>query len=292
MSVSDKVEHMVFTIVDPAKHSGRPNRAYRATCSDCGFQDTSISANGGRLPVEVVARKLSDRGWQCSVRNRIGDSCPNCNPHRRRKEPAAMPSITLVPPPTPYLDGGHTPYVIEGETVAPEPYKAPLPKVTLAELRAEVAARAEAKAEVAPMTRDDRRIIFAKLNEVYRNEREGYAPGWTDAKVAEDLGINVAWVAEVRDEHFGVAEPLGDVKTAIEEAVAHAAEAKAALANAQDLMEQATKLATTARDIVKGTKSLLERVQLLRDDMERLAQTMGIAEKNIRKAADAAGLKA
>lgn len=53
------------------------------------------------------------------------------------------------------------------------------------------------------MTRDDRRIVFAKLNDVYLGEHEGYSAGWTDAKVADDLGVPRAWIATIREENFG-----------------------------------------------------------------------------------------
>lgn len=53
------------------------------------------------------------------------------------------------------------------------------------------------------MTREDRRLIFAKLNEVYIDERVGYDAGWSDKKVADDLGVAVAWVKNIREENFG-----------------------------------------------------------------------------------------
>ena len=59
------------------------------------------------------------------------------------------------------------------------------------------------------MSRDDRRIIFAKISEVYVNEEVGYADGWTDHKIAVDLGVPHAWVAKTRDDMFG---PAGDNK--------------------------------------------------------------------------------
>lgn len=52
------------------------------------------------------------------------------------------------------------------------------------------------------MSRDDRRIIFAKLDEVYIGG-QGYDAPWTDAKVADDLGVPPAWVTEVRVDFFG-----------------------------------------------------------------------------------------
>ncbi len=52
-------------------------------------------------------------------------------------------------------------------------------------------------------TREERRIIFAKLNEVYLDEDTGYSKDWSDQKVAHDLGVRKSWVAKIRDENFG-----------------------------------------------------------------------------------------
>jgi hypothetical protein len=53
------------------------------------------------------------------------------------------------------------------------------------------------------MGKTERRIIFAKLNDVYLDEKVGYADDWSDAKVAQDLGVPVEWVALVREPDFG-----------------------------------------------------------------------------------------
>jgi hypothetical protein len=52
-------------------------------------------------------------------------------------------------------------------------------------------------------SRDEKRIIFQKIDENYVGEKVGYAPGWSDEKVATDLGVPRAWVAVIRDENFG-----------------------------------------------------------------------------------------
>ncbi|QRM39849.1 hypothetical protein F3X89_03825 [Rhizobium rhizogenes] len=70
------------------------------------------------------------------------------------------------------------------------------------------------------MSRDDRRIINDKLDEVYGNG--AYKAPWTDAAVARDLGVPRDWVAQVREAFFGEAgtNPLFDeylaAKTGIE----------------------------------------------------------------------------
>lgn len=53
------------------------------------------------------------------------------------------------------------------------------------------------------LSREDRRIIISKLDTIYMDERTGYADGWTDKRVAEDLGVPLAWVASLREENFG-----------------------------------------------------------------------------------------
>ena len=53
------------------------------------------------------------------------------------------------------------------------------------------------------LTKEDRRIIFSKLNEVYVDERTGYSASWTDGSVATNLGVPTEWVKQIRDENFG-----------------------------------------------------------------------------------------
>lgn len=53
------------------------------------------------------------------------------------------------------------------------------------------------------MTKEDRRLIFAKIDEVYLDESKGYSSGWSDKKVASDLGVPHAWVKTIREENFG-----------------------------------------------------------------------------------------
>lgn len=56
------------------------------------------------------------------------------------------------------------------------------------------------------MGKEDRRIIFGKLDEVYVDEKTGYDKGWSDERVAKDLGVPRAWVSDVRDEFYGPAK--------------------------------------------------------------------------------------
>ncbi len=55
------------------------------------------------------------------------------------------------------------------------------------------------------MTREDRRIVFAKIEEVYLDETTGYIKDWNDERVAKDLNCPRKWVETIRDENFGPA---------------------------------------------------------------------------------------
>lgn len=65
------------------------------------------------------------------------------------------------------------------------------------------------------MKREDRRLIFSKIEDVYLDEKQGYSTGWSDKKVADDLGVPLAWVRSIREENFGVEFLNEDVKKII-----------------------------------------------------------------------------
>ncbi|MET3995011.1 hypothetical protein ABID65_006677 [Bradyrhizobium sp. S3.9.2] len=76
------------------------------------------------------------------------------------------------------------------------------------------------------MSREDRRIIFDKLNQVYVDDAVGYGAGWTDEKVATDLGVPRAWVRVIREENFGDEVANEDIRKKLNEATALLAEMK------------------------------------------------------------------
>ena len=50
---------------------------------------------------------------------------------------------------------------------------------------------------------EDKQVINMKLMEVYDRPEVGYKPGWSDAVVARDLGVQKEWVADIRALMFG-----------------------------------------------------------------------------------------
>lgn len=84
------------------------------------------------------------------------------------------------------------------------------------------------------MSRDDRRIIFEKLNEVYLDEKRGYDGGWSDHRVATDLGVPRKWVETLRVEMFGDNAGNEDTQAFLTEAQSLLAEARNMLLEARE----------------------------------------------------------
>lgn len=108
--------------------------------------------------------------------------------------------------------------------------------------------------DIAPaiMSRADRRIIHAKLEEVYEDEDKGYRAPWSDAAVARDLGdhIPIAWVAEVREQAFGPAKDNGEIRDMLDRVTKAAAEAHALLADAKAHRAEVQKMVTETNELM------------------------------------------
>lgn len=108
------------------------------------------------------------------------------------------------------------------------------------------------------MSREDGRLIFAKIEEVYRDEKHGYQSGWTDHKVAEDLGVPRAWVEGVRKQFFGPEGGNPEINQII-------ADAKAFIEQARGLVNRAGGLAAE----VSKFSGAVENIQRRIDDIEK-----------------------
>jgi hypothetical protein len=117
------------------------------------------------------------------------------------------------------------------------------------------------------MSRDDRRIIFAKIDENWLGDA-GYASPWTDVGIAKNLGVPVAWVAKVRDDMFG---PAGSNPEIDELFVKHTAVDK-------DL-----------RALVAEFNAVQTNVSAMRKEIERLTSEAGSIQSDINRIRKAVG---
>lgn len=151
-------------IIIPAVDPAYRHRlAFRITCGDCGTEAffPVVSSGGHRRPPIAAEQHFQHAGWVVGSSHRK-DRCPK---HAFSKKEKPMPSKLAA--------------AIEAAGPA-EPPKAEPPR---------------------EMTREDRRIIMERLDEVYA--KESYKTPWTDAGVAKDLGVPRQWVVDVRDQFFG-----------------------------------------------------------------------------------------
>ncbi|OAS26334.1 hypothetical protein [Methylobacterium platani] len=169
----------VFAKVSRPEH-GRMIDRFVMRCSECPAEETLGRQNyGPGEAVKQVPKKFSAKGWTVGGANDgSADLCPACSGRHRER-----PHLKLVSPTT------EEPIMKHTKPADPIAAVAGITKPSAEPLR--------------EMSRDDRRVIFAKLDDVYVDEKTGYSAGWTDDKVATDLGVPRAWVATIRDENFG-----------------------------------------------------------------------------------------
>lgn len=110
------------------------------------------------------------------------------------------------------------------------------------------------------MTREDRRIIFEKMNGVYLDEKRGYDSGWSDVKLATDLGVPRAWVEQVREEMFGPVSSNPEIEAFVR-AVADLDEFKKQLTTAATLQTQLNNIQTVLKGV--NTSEILHRMTRL-----------------------------
>jgi hypothetical protein len=130
------------------------------------------------LVEKLVARKLEDAGWKV-LKRKDGHSCPGCVAKADTSAHVIVKDFKDMKPTTVPVRASDEP--------------------------------------VAELTRENRRIILAKLEDVYVDEKTGYSPGWTDAKVASDLGVPRVWVKTLRADNFGP-EGNEDIRKALDDA--------------------------------------------------------------------------
>ena len=146
-------------------------------------------------------------------------------------------------------------------------------------LRAEIIDLHPKKEEpVKTLDRETRRIILAKLNEVYGDERSGYCQGWSDERVAKDLGIQGSWVTDLRYENFGDLPVsaidkgfLDEAREVLEKIKAVRDEAMSLERDALAYLSEADRMLTKSKDLRAKMDDLLAQEQLLAEQIAKVA---------------------
>lgn len=165
------------------QEAGRPVTARPIICAECGTQDIFRLTDSASQSVRMATVYFERRGWVIG-RKAAKDLCPACRDVKRqehqerralREARPAKEMAVMKPKTTPNL------------AVAEPPREA---------------------------TRENKQLIHMKLAEVYIEKPGGaghYERGWSDEKLARDLGVPRAWVSQIRKDFFGEGEGGEDV---------------------------------------------------------------------------------
>lgn len=189
---------------------GPPTEVVPLQCS-CGETLEIASKSKEALPSDFVHRQASIKGWKLG-RHAAEDRCPKCQSRYRRKSTIEPRVVTR-------------PTIKEPEMSKPQ------------------------TEPVREMLKDDRRIIFAKIDEVYTGHH--YTGGWTDKKIAEDLNVPRAWVADVRSQFFGEAGDNEEVQQFLAELDSLKGSLETFAAERQKTIKRMDDLATSIARLLK-----------------------------------------
>lgn len=202
---------------------GHPQSASEIVCGACGEKDHVVNTSKHRhLPPTMVAKKFEQAGWVVGSGEKA-DRCPACVAKLR----APKPALKVVPKEAPMVQ--------------------PAPVI----------------ASVAPLAvgADLKRKINAKLFEVYDGPETGYSKGWTDQRVAEDLKVPRAAVAEIRDQFHGPAKDNEDIRDL--------------LAKADLIFAEAAAVDGRATALISEARALMDRIGMLKKDADAIRKAVG-----------------
>jgi hypothetical protein len=140
---------------------------YRIVCGKCG-DDDFVSAQDMGATHPNIARKFARAGWLIGATT-AADRCPACaGPSAAKTVSKGLPMVKTPPAtaPLPALPGV--------AVVTPSPAAAM--KIT---------------------------EVYMALSDAYDLAARGYRAGWTDERIARDLGVSVELVAKRREQDFG-----------------------------------------------------------------------------------------
>lgn len=213
-------------IVGMIPDAGQRKRGFTAVCGHCGVRG-SVPMQGGMTDAredKIVTSKFEGRGWKIGNR-KDQHRCPGCF--------SAIKAAAVRKSSEKKCDD--LSFKIQSGMGA-KIMKMQPPKIV------------EPAKE---MTREDKRIVYDKLNDVYADEKIGYSGDWTDQKVSLDLGVPRSWVAAVRDEMFGPEGSNAKISATVRDAKEFLIEAKKVIEPAEKLMADLRLLLSKADKIEK-----------------------------------------
>lgn len=187
-------------------------------CSEPTCQrEVELFDNGSvQLPNPTVAEKFARMGCEIG-KNRNRDRCAVCAENERlarRKSPKEEPMKIDANKNIPLTERA----VMNG------------------------ASRLPAEMPEREMDTDERRVIFAAIDERWAGKEQGYITPWTDQGIASHLGVPMSWVSQVRSQFFGDIRDNSEIRELLDRVTKYSVDASQKVAEAQQLAEQARSL--------------------------------------------------
>jgi len=224
-------------------------RAIECSSENCQRRDEIFDNGSTELPNEIVLKKFQQKNWEVG-RDRNNDVCPDClasRRHRKQREEKMHDRNSVVAGAMDRL-----------QTLAQQKpsYETAQAAIVAARHPEKVTKAAVPEVETRKMEVDERRVVFTKLNDVWAGGDMGYAAPWTDAAVAKDLGVPLAWVVEVRSLMFGEIRDNQDIRDILDKITQTRQDITDNLLVAVGMTKQMAEMATQAKELHNKIKEL------------------------------------
>lgn len=107
------------------------------------------------------------------------------------------------------------------------------------ELKEAAAKGAAAAVAASDAAKRAKRMVFMALEDYYDDGKRAYKPGWSDERIAKELGLSEATVANIRDENYGPAGEPPEIEKLRAEFAAWEADRRKAIASVRELANAA-----------------------------------------------------
>jgi hypothetical protein len=267
------VSRLAGVAVGMQQVDGRSVMFQSASCSSCDAT-LRINTKGSPLPEEVVHKKMRQSGW---LPDKGGQHlCRACRERVRKVRAQAVDKPVPQAQPEPVRGRGgprnSKPVTYRGTGYPSMNALARTLNLSISTVHAAIKEGRIDALKARPVTqeenmnildtptpatramcRDDKRAIFRRLDEVYSVPAGRYVDDWTDHRLATEMNMPRAWIAQVRDEAYG---PEGG-NDEMEKLLADIAATHRKLEGAVELCLTA---ATEAEKLNADVKSLSERL--------------------------------
>lgn len=256
---------MSTPLFEPAqiRLGGHSARGVKIVCGRCNGNMTTrmntMAHGNDEQEQRIASRRFTNAGWFVGGMP-SQHRCPRCIDKRKNERPFAkldeLKNGTAMTPADPTATNATAlPTLFVGEDAQAD---SPVLKITVIEPAPAPAANENAAPERV-MTRDESRLIYDRLNDVYVSESAGYKEGWSDKRVAQDMGVPAAWVAKVRDQWFGPNRDLGQVA----------------------LIEAANKIVAAATALIDEIRTMHERGAAMHAELQKVGAQLAALEREI-----------